>query len=490
MALSSTTTRVSYAGDGATSSFAIPFKFNADSHIEVVLRASDGTETTWTDGTQYTLTGAGEANGGTLTVDTSPTDYTPASGETLVIRRKPPLTQGSALPLGGSFPSTTVEAALDLLTMQAQLLDEEIGRGLRFPTTDSASLDPTLPASVTRANKVLAFDASGNPTVSTEDLSDIEGAATSATAAAADAAAAAASETNAAASAAAALASKNAAAAILASGMFSAVQDKSADYAVVEADAGDLLRVATGAADKTITLPLISGLATPEGFKSAAVKWSGTGNVIVAASGAETINGAASYTIITQYETAVFVADAETHTWTAIDQSPPLADGSVTTAKLAANAVTNAKAAQMAANTIKGNNTGATADPSDIAFPIVTGGSWTPADGSGAGLSFTGVSAKYTRTGNMIFAYAQLHYPITADTTAATITGLPVTVPNQDYAQTPSTVYTNTAAATGSKAIAIKNTVTLQLFKPDGTSLTNANLSNAQVNILCIYPAS
>lgn len=48
-----------------------------------------------------------------------------------------------------------------------------------------------------------------------------------------------------------------------------------------------------------------------------------------------------------------------------------LAAGSVGTTQLAANAVTNAKMATMASNTIKGNNTGATAVPSDLSVSDV-----------------------------------------------------------------------------------------------------------------------
>ena len=86
MTLSSTTNKVAYAGNGSTTSFSVTFIYWEDSTVKVILsNDTTGVETTWVDGTQYTLSG-GDGSTGTLTVDTSPTDYTPASGETLTIR--------------------------------------------------------------------------------------------------------------------------------------------------------------------------------------------------------------------------------------------------------------------------------------------------------------------------------------------------------------------------------------------------------------------
>ena len=117
--------------------------------------------------------------------------------------------------------------------------------------------------------------------------------------------------------AAAAAASATAAAASAASGMYSAVQDKSANYTVVSGDAGDLIRVTTTSGAITITLPLISGQV--DGFKIAIVKWSSDGNAVtVSRSGSDTINGATSYSIATQYSSAIFVADFETNQWFAV----------------------------------------------------------------------------------------------------------------------------------------------------------------------------
>jgi hypothetical protein len=105
-----------------------------------------------------------------------------------------------------------------------------------------------------------------------------------------------------------------AAAASVASGMYSAVQDKSANYTVVVDDAGDLIRVTTTSGAVTITLPAISTVS--DGFKVALVKWTSDANVVnIARAGSDTINGATSAQIGSQYSQIILVADAETSTW-------------------------------------------------------------------------------------------------------------------------------------------------------------------------------
>jgi hypothetical protein len=96
--------------------------------------------------------------------------------------------------------------------------------------------------------------------------------------------------------------------------MYSAVQDKSANYTVVAGDAGDLIRVTTTSGAVTITLPTISTVS--DGFKVAIVKWTGDANAVtVARSSTNTINGATSVTIGSQYSSTIFVADFETDQW-------------------------------------------------------------------------------------------------------------------------------------------------------------------------------
>jgi hypothetical protein len=89
---------------------------------------------------------------------------------------------------------------LDAEIIFIQQIDERVDRSIKAAVTDPTTINMELPVIATRANKLLAFDADGDVTVSTETVSQIEGAATSATAADASATAAAASAAAAAAS--------------------------------------------------------------------------------------------------------------------------------------------------------------------------------------------------------------------------------------------------------------------------------------------------
>lgn len=157
MTVSSSTSRVSYSGNGVTQAFAVPFYFLANNQLLVVLRSSAGVETTQVLGTNYTVTGAGVLTGGTVTMAVAP-----ASGTTLLISRNVPITQETDLQPNDRLPAETLEQTVDKLTMIAQQIDETADRAIRFPVSDSVSLNPVLPASATRAGKFLGFDASGN----------------------------------------------------------------------------------------------------------------------------------------------------------------------------------------------------------------------------------------------------------------------------------------------------------------------------------------
>lgn len=154
MTVTSETSKYSYSGDGATTSFAYSSYFLADTDLLVTKRSVAGVETTLTLGIGYTVTGAGNPSGGNVIVTPAP-----ASGERLTLSRKLALTQGLSLPNTGLFPAPSLEARLDALTMMCQQLQEQINRSITLNITSTA-VKPVLgdPA----ANATLAYNATAD----------------------------------------------------------------------------------------------------------------------------------------------------------------------------------------------------------------------------------------------------------------------------------------------------------------------------------------
>lgn len=153
------TARVSYTGSGTTGPFTIPFYFLSNSDIKVIkVTIADGTETALALTTDYTLTGAGDEAGGTLTLVSSL-----SSSFKLVIYRDPELLQEVDYPRNDPFPAKTHEQVADRLTMIAQRLKDLFSRMLRLTDGDTTGLDLELPAATAadRAGAVIGFDANG-----------------------------------------------------------------------------------------------------------------------------------------------------------------------------------------------------------------------------------------------------------------------------------------------------------------------------------------
>jgi len=170
MTISSTTVRKSYAGDGSTVAFdtsPMVFFLSTDLVVKAIVTAT-GAETTLTETTDYTVTG-GAGTTGTVTmvaVGDPPVQYgPPAVGVTLLIQRVVPLTQAVDLVNNSANDAETMEDTLDKLTMITQQLDEEKGRSLRIPPSETGTAALTV-LPFDRANKFLSFDASKNVTVS------------------------------------------------------------------------------------------------------------------------------------------------------------------------------------------------------------------------------------------------------------------------------------------------------------------------------------
>lgn len=142
MTISSTTMKLQYDCDGATSTFNYTFKIFEDSDLKVIVTDSDGEETTLTLTTDYTVTGAGDDSGGTVVLEDAATDA--PSGSTLTIIRDVPYTQETDYTEGDDFPAEAHEDALDKLLMQILQLKFGLSRCLTLKRTTTYS-DLTLP---------------------------------------------------------------------------------------------------------------------------------------------------------------------------------------------------------------------------------------------------------------------------------------------------------------------------------------------------------
>ncbi len=169
MTSTTTSAKVQYNGDGLTVAFPTTFKFIKNSHVKAILRGTNDVETIWIEATDYTLAGATDKDGGTLTATVAP-----AIGEVLVIKLDVPFTQVKPFPLGGPFPSTQVEEMGDLAAMASSKNNANFERTLHVPDSDSQNdTDLELPIDSVRASKFLAFDIDGKPIAAAGTSADL-----------------------------------------------------------------------------------------------------------------------------------------------------------------------------------------------------------------------------------------------------------------------------------------------------------------------------
>ena len=178
MTISTTNITKSYNGNGSTHSFAYDFPIFADADLTVIVRSAAGTETTKTLNTHFIVTGAGSSSGGNVLfkyntgtssdAHYSATDYRPASGETVVIRSELGNTQTLDLVANDPFPASSFETALDRLVRMVQQHDEELDRSIKLSRTNTMTNTEFTTSATDRASKVLAFDSSGELSVTTE----------------------------------------------------------------------------------------------------------------------------------------------------------------------------------------------------------------------------------------------------------------------------------------------------------------------------------
>jgi len=114
-------------------------------------------------------------------------------------------------------------------------------------------------------------------------------------------------------------------------------------------------------------------------------------------------------------------------------------------------------------------------------------GTWTPSDGSGAGLSITFNNATYVKIGQMVYAQCSITYPSTANTAGTQVNGLPYTANSTGFWGGSMRYTTYTGFVMSATAPSATN---FALYTTNGTQLLNANASGYRFDCVFMYRAS
>src|SRR6266404_54734 len=158
-----TTLSIKAVAQGNSATTVWPFTFLIPALADLVVTLVDvvsGNQTV-VNPVNYSVTGLGNSGGGSVTYPLSGLPITAAT-KIVVSRSVANLQQTDLTNQGGAYPAD-IEDALDYITMITQQLQDQINRSIIFSIADLAA--GTLPVASARVNKILGFDAFGNPAV-------------------------------------------------------------------------------------------------------------------------------------------------------------------------------------------------------------------------------------------------------------------------------------------------------------------------------------
>ena len=151
MTVADNTSRDQYTATSGQAVF--PYTFEIFNKDDVVVIKNT---TTLIEGTNYTVTGVGNENGGSIVLTAGAT-----TGDIITVYRDMPLERNSDYQTSGDFLASEVNNDFDRLWLAAQQINELSARSIKRPDSDSASINMVLPVALDRADKMLAFDGTG-----------------------------------------------------------------------------------------------------------------------------------------------------------------------------------------------------------------------------------------------------------------------------------------------------------------------------------------
>ena len=167
MTISTTIIKNSYSGNGSTTSFTYAFNIADEDFIEVIVKTNatgaESVRAIGTGSTNYAVTGVGEAAGGTVVFVTAPTN-----AESVILRRSTTQTQALDLIENDNLPANSLENAFDKNLSIIQELQEQIDRSIKISRANTMTSTEFTVSATDRASKILAFDSSGELSITQE----------------------------------------------------------------------------------------------------------------------------------------------------------------------------------------------------------------------------------------------------------------------------------------------------------------------------------
>lgn len=168
MTITSTTSKNQFTATGSQDTFNYTFKIFDEDDIKVITTDLSGVETVEVITTDYTVTGVGNAGGGTIVYVTDPTqDFK------VTLKRNEPLTQEIDYVEGDDFPAAAHEEGLDRSAIRDQFLEEEISRTITLPESTSSTLSFSEPAG--NGDLFLALNTAADTVVYTAGIAGPQG---------------------------------------------------------------------------------------------------------------------------------------------------------------------------------------------------------------------------------------------------------------------------------------------------------------------------
>lgn len=158
MTVTANSRREQYEATAGQTVFPYPFPIQHQDEITVIQTlASDGTSTTLTITTDYTVSDVGEASGGNITLVSGA-----ALDDIITVVGATPTTRTTDFNQAGNFLTSELNDQLDRITHILQENETETKRAFLLKDEDTAT-SVELPITSVRSSKYLAFDSSGDP---------------------------------------------------------------------------------------------------------------------------------------------------------------------------------------------------------------------------------------------------------------------------------------------------------------------------------------